>query len=98
MTFGADKALELLMQIPLAGVNILVVVLFLRFLEKADERQRSFMTESRKDNNEHIQSLTENVSELHKSTMEHHTLMMAAVREMRSAMSRRKIESREKPV
>ena len=87
-----DKVMDLMLQVPLAGVNIIVVVLFLRFLEKSDERQRAFMTESRKENNDHISNLTENVSELHKSTMEHHTLMMAAVHEMRLAMSRRKSE------
>ena len=92
-----DKVMDLMLQVPLAGVNIIVVVLFLRFLEKSDERQRAFMTESRKENNQHISNLTENVSELHKSTLEHHTLMMAAVQEMRLAMTRRKSELKTRP-
>ena len=46
-----DKIIELLLQVPLAGVNIIVVVLFLRFLERNDERQKQFIADQRKDNN-----------------------------------------------
>jgi hypothetical protein len=86
------KFVELLMQIPLAGVNILVVVLFLKYLEKSDERQRAFMSESRKENNEHISLMTVQVAELHKVTMEHHTVMIGAIQEMRMAISRHRDE------
>ena len=92
-----DKIIELLLQVPLAGVNIIVVVLFLRFLERNDERQKQFIADQRKDNNGAVLALSQelarldaNVGALKEVTIEHNALMLAAITEMRQAIARRK--------
>ena len=92
-----DKIIELLLQVPLAGVNIIVVVLFLRFLERNDERQRAFIADQRKDNHQAVAALTVELTRLDSDigalkvvTVEHNALMLAAITEMRQAISRRR--------
>ena len=92
-----DKILELLLQVPLAGVNIIVVVLFLRFLEKNDERQKEFIADQRKDNNNAVITLSHELTKLDTDigalkevTIEHNALMLAAITEMRQAINHRK--------
>jgi hypothetical protein len=91
-----DKIIELLLQVPLAGVNIIVVVLFLRFLERNDERQKEFIADQRKDNNHAVCSLAHELAKLDgdigalkEVTIEHNALMLAAITEMRQAIARR---------
>ena len=92
-----DKIIELLLQVPLAGVNIIVVVLFLRFLERNDERQKEFIANQRKDNNQAVLALSSELSKLDIEigslkvvTIEHNALMLAAISEMRQAIARRR--------
>jgi hypothetical protein len=75
------------------------VVLFLRYLEKMDERQRAFMSETRKENNSSVLNLAVEVGALKEVTIEHNTLMVAAVTEMRAAIAgRRKQDNKTRPV
>ena len=97
-----DKIIELLLQVPLAGVNIIVVVVFLRFLERNDERQREFIAAQRKDNHQVVATLSQELSRLDgdigalkEVTVEHNAMMLAAVTEMRLAISRRRAGLRE---
>lgn len=46
-----EASINLLMQIPLAGIVVFVVVLFLRYLKEEAERTRSFLAEQRTQNN-----------------------------------------------
>ena len=92
----SDKFLELLLQVPLAGVNIVVVILFLKYLEKLDVRQKEFIADQRKDNNNatlalslNIQTLDTDISALKVVTVEHNALMLAAITEMRAAVNDR---------
>ena len=96
-----DKIIELLLQVPLAGVNIIVVVLFLRFLERNDERQREFIADQRKDNHQAVAALSQEVARLdgdigalQEGSAEHNALMLAAVTEMRQAIARRRGDAR----
>ena len=91
-----DKAVELLMQVPLAGVNIIVVVVFLKYLEKINQQQQDFLIALRQDNNATITNLTVNIGELSANvtalkvvTVEHNALMLAAITEMRNAINTR---------
>ncbi len=91
-----DKIIELLLQVPLAGVNIIVVVLFLRFLERNDERQREFIADQRKDNHLAVAALAQEVARLdgdigtlQEGSAQHNALMLAAVTEMRQNIARR---------
>jgi hypothetical protein len=89
--------LDIMTQIPLAAVNIYVVILFLRYLEKADERQRAFMTETRKENTAAVLALAVEVGELKELTIEHNAVMLSAVTEMRANIAgRRKADKTEK--
>ena len=91
-----DKAVELLMQVPLAGVNIIVVVVFLKYLEKINQQQQDFLIALRQDNNATITNLADNIGELSANvtalkvvTVEHNALMLAAITEMRNAINTR---------
>ena len=92
----SDKILELLLQVPLAGINVIVVILFLKYLERIDLRQKEFIADQRKDNNNavlalstEIQTLGSDVSALKVVTVEHNALMLAAITEMRTAVNSR---------
>ena len=84
------------MQVPLAGVNIIVVVVFLKYLEKINQQQQDFLIALRQDNNATITNLTVNIGELSANvtalkvvTVEHNALMLAAITEMRNAINTR---------
>jgi uncharacterized membrane-anchored protein YhcB (DUF1043 family) len=55
----SDSTINLLLQIPLAGVVVLVVVLFLRFLEKNTQQMITFMQDQANTNREFLKSQRE---------------------------------------
>jgi hypothetical protein len=54
-----DSTINLLLQIPLAGVVVFVVVLFLRFLEKNTQQMISFMQQQSDTNREFLKTQRE---------------------------------------
>lgn len=54
-----DSAINLLLQIPLAGVVVFVVVLFLRFLEKNTQQMITFMQQQSDTNREFLKTQRE---------------------------------------
>ncbi len=52
----SDTAVNLLLQIPLAGVVVLVVILFLKHLEKSTASMMSFMTMQEESNREFLKA------------------------------------------
>lgn len=58
----SETAINLLMQIPLAGIVVIVVVLFLRYLEAADARNQAFIAAQRTANNEAVVSLAKELN------------------------------------
>jgi len=86
--------LDVMTQIPLAAVNIYVVILFLKYIEKADERQRAFMVETRKENNAAVMAMAMEMGAMKELEIEHNAVMLAAVTEMRASIAgRRKADS-----
>jgi hypothetical protein len=77
-----DKAIDLLIQIPLAGVIIIVVYIFLKFIEKSEIRHQQLISHE-------LTILDADVNAIKEVTIEHNALMLAAVNEMRAAISRR---------
>lgn len=75
-----ESAITLLLQVPLAGIVVLVVVLFLKYLEKAEDRNRQFIKEQREANNiatarlaEEIKIIAQEVGSLKTLMIEHNT-------------------------
>jgi hypothetical protein len=59
-----DKAVELLLQVPMVGVVIITVFIFMRHIEKSDIRQQEFIKEQREDNNSALKLLAEEIKSL----------------------------------
>ncbi len=55
----SDTVINLLLQIPLAGVVVFVVVLFLRHLEKSTSAMMTFMTAQEESNREFLKAQRE---------------------------------------
>lgn len=55
----SEQAINLLLQIPLAGVVVVVVVLFLRFLERNTQQMITFMQQQSDQNREFLKSQRE---------------------------------------
>lgn len=55
----SDSVINLLLQIPLAGVVVFVVVLFLRFLEKNTQQMITFMQQQSDTNREFLKTQRE---------------------------------------
>ena len=62
----SDTVWNLVMQIPLAGVVVLVVVVFLRFLEKMLNQFMGFIREQRESNNGALIRLADEIREMGK--------------------------------
>lgn len=60
----SETSINLLMQIPLAGIVILVVVLFLNYLRESEERNRLFIKEQREANNLATGRLAEEIKQI----------------------------------
>jgi len=59
----SDATINLLLQIPLAGVVVVVVILFLRFLEKNTQQMITFMQQQADTNREFLKSQREQTNE-----------------------------------
>jgi len=59
-----ETGITLLMQIPLAGVVVFVVVVFLKHLEKADDRNQKFICDQQESNNLVLKDLTTEIKEV----------------------------------
>lgn len=104
MTLSMDKMAELLMQIPLAGINIIVVVMFLKYIERNDVRQKDFITQMRADHNTALIALSKetatldaDINALKVVTIEHNALMLSALDQMREQVRRRRAGDITKP-
>jgi len=60
----SESAITLLMQIPLAGVVVFVVVVFLKHLEKADTRNQKFICDQQESNNLVLKNLATEIKEV----------------------------------
>ena len=60
----SETAITLLMQIPLAGVVVFVVVVFLKHLEKADDRNQKFICDQQESNNSILKNLANEIKEV----------------------------------
>lgn len=60
----SEQVWNLLLQIPLAGVVVLVVVVFLKFLDKMLTQFMNFIKEQREANNEALLRLAEEIKEI----------------------------------
>ncbi len=97
VTTASPALFDLLAQIPLAGIVVAVIVIFLRYLEKSDERQRQFIADQR---NEHAQalagitdamhSLTTELSAMRLDHTEHHTYTEQSIQTMQSIIGQRR--------
>ncbi len=77
-----DKAIDLLIQIPLAGVIIVVVYIFLRFVEKLEIRYQTLISQN-------LTVLDANITAMKEVTIEHNALTQTAIAEMRAAINTR---------
>jgi len=59
-----ETSITLLMQIPLAGVVVFVVVVFLKHLEKADNRNQKFICDQQESNNTVLEKLANEIKEV----------------------------------
>jgi len=60
----SEAGITLLMQIPLAGVVVFVVVVFLKHLEKADDRNQKFICDQQESNNSILSNLAKEIKEV----------------------------------
>ncbi len=60
----SETVITLLMQIPLAGVVVFVVVVFLKHLEKADDRNQKFICDQQDSNNLILKNLANEIKEV----------------------------------
>lgn len=85
----SDALASILAQIP-SGAVIIVVIIFLKYMEKlqekadkADERNKAFIQEQRRSNNEATEKLADNISELVKCFTMHDDFVRSNFGEIR---------------
>ena len=65
----SETTITLLTQIPLAGVVVFVVVVFLKHLEKADTRNQKFICDQQESNNLVLKNLSNEIKEVGKKIL-----------------------------
>jgi hypothetical protein len=78
----SDTAINLLLQIPLAGVVVFVVMTFLKYLEKSETRFVNFLSEQRQADREVLTSLTNEIQKMTEMQETHDKRMSSAVARM----------------
>lgn len=78
----SDSAINLLLQIPLAGVVVVVVVLFLKFLERNTQQMITFMQQQADTNREFLKTQREQTNATIARLTEEQKEMTARMAEM----------------